>query len=74
VAEHDFRRIRGGRRVEASIDDGYAVVTLIYKDRSAISYTSESRPLPHRFPAEPTMADLLDWGQAQLEQETGSDV
>jgi hypothetical protein len=74
MAEHDFRRIRGGRRVEASIDGGYAVVTLIYKDRSAISYTSESRQLPHPFPAEPTMDALLDWGQAQLEEESSSDV
>jgi hypothetical protein len=74
LAEHDFRRIRGGRRVEASIDGGRAVVTLIYKDRRSVSYTSDSRPLPHRFPAEPTMEALLDWGQAQLEEESGSDV
>jgi hypothetical protein len=74
MAEHDFRRVRGGRRVEASIDGDNAVVTLIYKDRGAISYTSESRPLPHPFPAALTMDALLDWGQAQLEEETGSDV
>jgi hypothetical protein len=26
MAEHDFRRVRGGRRIEASIDGDYAVV------------------------------------------------
>jgi hypothetical protein len=74
MAEHDFRRVRGGRRVEVSIDGDYAVVTLIYKDRGAVSYTSDSHPLPHPFPVELTMDALLDWGQAQLEEESGSDV